>query len=80
MEGFFDHGNRGHIWLDNMDMSSSTMLEDCTRKCPLLQGAGRGVLQPFFFFNLMGASASPFKVKLKIGGGGVRGAPVFVPN
>ncbi|XP_048861849.1 neuropilin-2-like isoform X1 [Brienomyrus brachyistius] len=31
MEGFFDHGNRGHIWLDNMDMSSSTMLEDCTQ-------------------------------------------------
>uniref|UniRef100_A0A3B3RED5 Neuropilin n=1 Tax=Paramormyrops kingsleyae TaxID=1676925 RepID=A0A3B3RED5_9TELE len=49
MEGFFDHGNRGHIWLDNMDMSSSTMLEDCTRKSPLLWGAGRGVLECFFF-------------------------------
>ncbi|KAL4635803.1 neuropilin-2-like isoform X1 [Arapaima gigas] len=32
LEGFFDHGSRGHIWLDNLDMSSSTMLEQCTRK------------------------------------------------
>uniref|UniRef100_A0A8C9S8J8 Neuropilin n=1 Tax=Scleropages formosus TaxID=113540 RepID=A0A8C9S8J8_SCLFO len=32
LEGFFDHGSRGHIWLDNVDMSSSTMLEQCTRK------------------------------------------------
>ncbi|XP_064185513.1 neuropilin-2b isoform X1 [Anguilla rostrata] len=31
MEGFFDHGNRGHIWMDNIHMSSTTPLEECTQ-------------------------------------------------
>ncbi|KAL4609050.1 neuropilin-2-like isoform X1 [Arapaima gigas] len=33
MEGSFDHGNRGHIWIDNIHMSSSTPPEECSRKC-----------------------------------------------
>uniref|UniRef100_A0A3Q3JBA5 Neuropilin n=1 Tax=Monopterus albus TaxID=43700 RepID=A0A3Q3JBA5_MONAL len=32
MEGFFVHGTRGHIWIDNIHMSSSTPLKECTRK------------------------------------------------
>uniref|UniRef100_A0A8C7CIN1 Neuropilin n=1 Tax=Oncorhynchus kisutch TaxID=8019 RepID=A0A8C7CIN1_ONCKI len=32
IEGYFEHGNRGHIWIDNIHMSSSTELEQCTRK------------------------------------------------
>ncbi|KAJ0009621.1 hypothetical protein NQD34_001323 [Periophthalmus magnuspinnatus] len=32
MEGVFDHGTRGHIWIDNLHMSSGIPLEDCTRK------------------------------------------------
>uniref|UniRef100_A0AAZ3NUA9 Neuropilin n=1 Tax=Oncorhynchus tshawytscha TaxID=74940 RepID=A0AAZ3NUA9_ONCTS len=32
IEGFFEHSNRGHIWIDNIHMSSSTELEQCTRK------------------------------------------------
>ncbi|KAF3706307.1 Neuropilin-2 Vascular endothelial cell growth factor 165 receptor 2 Precursor [Channa argus] len=31
MEGFFVHGTRGHIWIDNIHMSSSTPLKECTR-------------------------------------------------
>lgn len=31
-EGFFDRGSRGHIWVDNIHMSTSTELEQCTRK------------------------------------------------
>ncbi|KAJ8282962.1 hypothetical protein COCON_G00054810 [Conger conger] len=34
MEGFFDHGSRGHIWMDNIHMSSSTPLEECTKPFP----------------------------------------------
>ncbi|KAJ8255194.1 hypothetical protein GJAV_G00202080 [Gymnothorax javanicus] len=34
MEGFFDHGSRGHIWMDNIHMSSSTPLEECTQPYP----------------------------------------------
>uniref|UniRef100_A0A4W6G5N6 Neuropilin n=1 Tax=Lates calcarifer TaxID=8187 RepID=A0A4W6G5N6_LATCA len=30
MEGFFVHGTRGHIWIDNIYMSSSTPLKECT--------------------------------------------------
>uniref|UniRef100_A0A8C7JS69 Neuropilin n=1 Tax=Oncorhynchus kisutch TaxID=8019 RepID=A0A8C7JS69_ONCKI len=30
IEGFFEHSNRGHIWIDNIHMSSSTELEQCT--------------------------------------------------
>uniref|UniRef100_A0A671WSL5 Neuropilin n=1 Tax=Sparus aurata TaxID=8175 RepID=A0A671WSL5_SPAAU len=32
MEGFFVHGTRGHIWIDNIHMSSSIPLKECTRK------------------------------------------------
>uniref|UniRef100_A0AAZ3RAJ9 Neuropilin n=1 Tax=Oncorhynchus tshawytscha TaxID=74940 RepID=A0AAZ3RAJ9_ONCTS len=32
MEGFFDHGTKGHIMIDNIHMSSGTPLEECTRK------------------------------------------------
>ncbi|KAF7653011.1 hypothetical protein LDENG_00088740, partial [Lucifuga dentata] len=31
MEGFFEHGTRGHIWIDNIHISSSTPLEECTQ-------------------------------------------------
>uniref|UniRef100_A0A8C2ZVR6 Neuropilin n=1 Tax=Cyclopterus lumpus TaxID=8103 RepID=A0A8C2ZVR6_CYCLU len=30
MEGFFVHGTRGHIWIDNIHISSSTLLKECT--------------------------------------------------
>uniref|UniRef100_A0A9J7Y9I5 Neuropilin n=1 Tax=Cyprinus carpio carpio TaxID=630221 RepID=A0A9J7Y9I5_CYPCA len=30
IEGFFEHGSRGHIWVDNIHMSSSIELEQCT--------------------------------------------------
>uniref|UniRef100_A0A8K9XR92 Neuropilin n=1 Tax=Oncorhynchus mykiss TaxID=8022 RepID=A0A8K9XR92_ONCMY len=32
IEGFFEHSNRGHIWIDNIHMSSSTELEQCTQE------------------------------------------------
>uniref|UniRef100_A0AAQ5XLJ8 Neuropilin n=1 Tax=Amphiprion ocellaris TaxID=80972 RepID=A0AAQ5XLJ8_AMPOC len=32
VEGFFLHGTRGHIWLDNIHMSLSSPLKECTRK------------------------------------------------
>ncbi|XP_062237106.1 LOW QUALITY PROTEIN: neuropilin-2a [Platichthys flesus] len=31
MEGFFVHGTRGHIWIDNIHISSSTPLKECTQ-------------------------------------------------
>ncbi|KAL7369769.1 hypothetical protein ABVT39_008241 [Epinephelus coioides] len=31
MEGFFVHGTRGHIWIDNIHMSPSTPLKECTQ-------------------------------------------------
>ncbi|KTF73509.1 hypothetical protein cypCar_00045808, partial [Cyprinus carpio] len=31
IEGFFEHGSRGHIWVDNIHMSSSIELEQCTQ-------------------------------------------------
>ncbi|XP_029927624.1 neuropilin-2a isoform X3 [Myripristis murdjan] len=31
MEGFFEHGTKGHIWIDNIHMSSGTPLEECTQ-------------------------------------------------
>ncbi|XP_030635634.1 neuropilin-2a [Chanos chanos] len=31
IEGFFEHGNKGHIWIDNVHMSTSTPLEQCTQ-------------------------------------------------
>lgn len=34
-EGFFDHPTRGHIRIDNIHMSNSVQLEQCTRKSRL---------------------------------------------
>ncbi|XP_030604701.1 neuropilin-2a isoform X2 [Archocentrus centrarchus] len=31
MEGYFVHGTRGHIWIDNIHMSSTTPLKECTQ-------------------------------------------------
>ncbi|XP_037552357.1 neuropilin-2a [Nematolebias whitei] len=31
MEGFFVHGARGHIWIDNIRMSASAPLKECTQ-------------------------------------------------
>ncbi|XP_032362260.1 neuropilin-2a isoform X1 [Etheostoma spectabile] len=31
MEGYFVHGTRGHIWIDNIHMSSSIPLKECTQ-------------------------------------------------
>uniref|UniRef100_A0A8B9L005 Neuropilin 2a n=1 Tax=Astyanax mexicanus TaxID=7994 RepID=A0A8B9L005_ASTMX len=33
IEGVFEKATTGHIWIDNIHMSSSTPLEECTRKC-----------------------------------------------
>ncbi|XP_030265595.1 neuropilin-2a isoform X3 [Sparus aurata] len=43
MEGFFVHGTRGHIWIDNIHMSSSIPLKECTQtvKRPNEFGDGR---------------------------------------
>uniref|UniRef100_A0A8C9U098 Neuropilin n=1 Tax=Scleropages formosus TaxID=113540 RepID=A0A8C9U098_SCLFO len=69
LEGFFDHGSRGHIWLDNVDMSSSTMLEQCTRKS--IWGRSRAPhphmphCTPLEPQALADANAMPFKAELK---------------
>ncbi|KAM6946239.1 neuropilin-2b [Aplochiton taeniatus] len=34
-EGFFEHGTRGHIGIDNIHMSSSIELEQCTQPYPV---------------------------------------------
>ncbi|XP_036424442.1 neuropilin-2b isoform X3 [Colossoma macropomum] len=34
IEGFFEHGSRGHIWIDNIHMSTTTELEQCTQPFP----------------------------------------------
>uniref|UniRef100_A0A4W4E144 Neuropilin n=1 Tax=Electrophorus electricus TaxID=8005 RepID=A0A4W4E144_ELEEL len=34
IEGFFEHSGRGHIWIDNIHVSSSTELEQCTQPFP----------------------------------------------
>nr|XP_015215075.1 PREDICTED: neuropilin-2 isoform X1 [Lepisosteus oculatus] len=31
MDGFIDHGTRGNIWIDNIDMTSSIPLDECTQ-------------------------------------------------
>lgn len=31
MEGYFDHGTMGNIWIDNIHMSTDTPLEECTQ-------------------------------------------------
>ncbi|XP_059183814.1 neuropilin-2a isoform X2 [Centropristis striata] len=31
MEGFFVHGTRGHIWIDNIHISSNTAQKECTQ-------------------------------------------------
>uniref|UniRef100_A0A8C6VXR1 Neuropilin n=1 Tax=Nothobranchius furzeri TaxID=105023 RepID=A0A8C6VXR1_NOTFU len=35
MEGFFVHGTAGHIWINNIRMSASSPLKECTRQCIL---------------------------------------------
>ncbi|KAK3543538.1 hypothetical protein QTP70_023869, partial [Hemibagrus guttatus] len=34
IEGLFEHGSQGHIWIDNIHMSSSTELDHCTEPFP----------------------------------------------
>uniref|UniRef100_A0A9J7XXL5 Neuropilin n=1 Tax=Cyprinus carpio carpio TaxID=630221 RepID=A0A9J7XXL5_CYPCA len=34
IEGFFERGSQGHIWVDNIHMSSSIELEQCTQRRP----------------------------------------------
>ncbi|XP_041821834.1 neuropilin-2a isoform X3 [Chelmon rostratus] len=67
MEGFFVHGTRGHIWIDNIHMSSSIPLKECTLKRPNEFGDGRlfsgrdplgGVLQ-FPEWNTPSPSSEP---------------------
>ncbi|TKS67496.1 Neuropilin-2 Vascular endothelial cell growth factor 165 receptor 2 [Collichthys lucidus] len=44
-EGFFDHPTRGHIRIDNIHMSSSIELEQCTQPIPALTpGITRGAM------------------------------------
>ncbi|KAE8299515.1 Neuropilin-2 Vascular endothelial cell growth factor 165 receptor 2 Precursor [Larimichthys crocea] len=44
-EGFFDHPTRGHIRIDNIHMSSSIELEQCTQPFPALTpGITRGAM------------------------------------
>ncbi|XP_070711498.1 neuropilin-2a isoform X2 [Pempheris klunzingeri] len=67
MEGFFAHGTRGHIWIDNIHMSSSTPLKECTRKRPTEFGDGRlssgrdplGGVQQFPEYNTASPSSEP---------------------
>ncbi|XP_035006040.2 neuropilin-2a isoform X2 [Hippoglossus stenolepis] len=67
MEGFFVHGTRGHIWIDNIHISSSTPLKECTLRKPNEFGDGRlfsgrdalgGVLQ-FPEWNTASPSSDP---------------------
>uniref|UniRef100_A0AAV2JYV4 Neuropilin n=1 Tax=Knipowitschia caucasica TaxID=637954 RepID=A0AAV2JYV4_KNICA len=44
-EGFFEHSTRGHIRIDNIHMSSSVELEECTQPLPALTpGITRGAM------------------------------------
>ncbi|XP_056286983.1 neuropilin-2a isoform X2 [Pseudoliparis swirei] len=67
MEGFFAHGTRGHIWIDNIHISFSTLLKECTLKRPNEFADGRlfsgrdslgGVLQ-FPEWNTESPSSEP---------------------
>lgn len=40
IEGLFEHSGKGHIWIDNVHMSASTPLEECTRKSAHLEPLG----------------------------------------
>uniref|UniRef100_A0A672T981 Neuropilin n=1 Tax=Sinocyclocheilus grahami TaxID=75366 RepID=A0A672T981_SINGR len=48
IEGFFERGSRGHIWVDNIHMSSSIELEQCTQPFaafpPEMTGEFSGIL------------------------------------
>ncbi|XP_019128286.1 neuropilin-2a isoform X2 [Larimichthys crocea] len=48
MEGFFVHGTRGHIWIDNIHMSSSIPLKECTQPFAAFspENSGGGVPVP----------------------------------
>lgn len=45
-EGFFDHPTRGHIRIDNIHMSSSVQLEQCTRKSRLPSVCAKRLIGP----------------------------------
>ncbi|XP_034720587.1 neuropilin-2a isoform X2 [Etheostoma cragini] len=48
MEGYFVHGTRGHIWIDNIHMSSSIPLKECTQPIAAFspENSGGGVPVP----------------------------------
>ncbi|XP_044200846.1 neuropilin-2a isoform X4 [Thunnus albacares] len=63
MEGFFVHGTRGHIWIDNIHMSSSTPLEECTQPfaafSPEMTGGGVPVPPlPIHWYYIMAAGGA----------------------
>uniref|UniRef100_A0AAY4CUG3 Neuropilin n=1 Tax=Denticeps clupeoides TaxID=299321 RepID=A0AAY4CUG3_9TELE len=65
IEGYFEHGTRGHIWIDNIHMSSSIELEQCTQPFnavpPDTTGDATRLLCPGFHFPewTPGASLEP---------------------
>uniref|UniRef100_A0A674PQ82 Neuropilin n=1 Tax=Takifugu rubripes TaxID=31033 RepID=A0A674PQ82_TAKRU len=64
MEGFFAHGTRGHIWIDNIHMSLSTPLTECTQKIPTEFGdrrlfSGRDPLGGGLQWNTASPSSEP---------------------
>ncbi|XP_069022380.1 neuropilin-2a isoform X3 [Embiotoca jacksoni] len=63
MEGFFVHGTRGHIWIDNIHMSSSSPLKECTQPfaafSPENPGAGVPVPPlPIHWYYIMAAGGA----------------------
>ncbi|XP_072300308.1 neuropilin-2-like isoform X2 [Eucyclogobius newberryi] len=63
MEGFFEHGTRGHIWIDNIHMSSGSPLEDCTQPIgafsPEVTGGGVPVPPlPIHWYYIMAAGGA----------------------
>uniref|UniRef100_A0A8B9KZH2 Neuropilin 2a n=1 Tax=Astyanax mexicanus TaxID=7994 RepID=A0A8B9KZH2_ASTMX len=44
IEGVFEKATTGHIWIDNIHMSSSTPLEECTRKFKRMDPRGSRLL------------------------------------
>uniref|UniRef100_A0A8B9K6K6 Neuropilin n=1 Tax=Astyanax mexicanus TaxID=7994 RepID=A0A8B9K6K6_ASTMX len=57
IEGFFEHGSRGHIWIDNIHMSTSTELEQCTQPFPAFPPEMTGF--PFSVWSTPGPSRGP---------------------
>uniref|UniRef100_A0AAV2LCR6 Neuropilin n=1 Tax=Knipowitschia caucasica TaxID=637954 RepID=A0AAV2LCR6_KNICA len=63
MEGFFDHGSRGHIWIDNIHISSGSPLDDCTQPIaafsPEVTGGGVPVPPlPIHWYYIMAAGGA----------------------